>query len=257
VVDITAGQPFAPLSASQALSAQTPAAAITAQPSAIQAALGSTAPYAGPAMPIGMNEFVGQAPSALQTALSAAPTAGVAGVPTATAAGAAGALGAGAGGAGAGTRNLVQRSMDYMVRGGQTPDQIIAAQANAKQKAIQDYLTGAKTAGLDTGSSAIQLKALEAGEAAAKAAGPGLLQRFGPTAALAGAGLYAGGFFETPEMEEITIGPDYTSEDVLRDRAQEFYGIGGQPYAVQYTPMQAPQMQYTPLPPPDDRGRGR
>ena len=89
----------------------------------------------------------------------------------------------------------------------------------------------------------------EAMAAAAKELQPGLLQRYGPLAALTGAGLYAGGFFETPEIPEITIGPDYTSEDVLRERAQEFYGIGGQPYAVQYTPMQAPQMQYTPLPP--------
>lgn len=77
----------------------------------------------------------------------------------------------------------------------------------------------------------------------------GPLRQYAPLAAVTGAGLYAGGFFETPEIPEITIGPDYTSEDVLRDRAQEFYGIGGQPYAVQYTPMQAPQMQYTPLPP--------
>jgi hypothetical protein len=86
-------------------------------------------------------------------------------------------------------------------------------------------------------------------EAIAQDISAGAVRRFAPLAA-AGLGVaYGAGAFDTPEMEEITIGPDYTSEDVLRDRAQEFYGIGGQPYAVQYTPMQAPQMQYTPLPP--------
>ncbi|HEV8077872.1 MAG TPA: hypothetical protein VGP45_05755 [Marinobacter sp.] len=252
-IDITAGgQPFAPLSASQALSAATPAQAVTAaaQPGGLQAAMAASPSFAGtPTAPLTMTELVGQAPSALQTALSAAPTAGVAGVPTATAAGAAGALGAGAGGAGAGTRNLFQRSMDYMVRGGQTPDQIIAAQKLAEKGALQEGLAKYGYSSLSAAPPEIRTAIIEAGKEAAKAAGPGLFQRLGPTAALAGAGLYAGSFFETPEMEEITIGPDYTSEDVLRDRAEEFYGIGGQPYAVQYTPMQAPQMQYTPLPP--------
>jgi len=90
----------------------------------------------------------------------------------------------------------------------------------------------------------------EAMAAAAKELQPGLLQRYGPLAAITGAGLYAGGFFETPEVPEITIGPDYTSEDVLRDRAQQFYGIGGQPYAVQYTPVVPQPYSYTPAPPP-------
>jgi hypothetical protein len=139
--------------------------------------------------------------------------------------------------------------MDYMVRGGQTPDQVILAQQNAKQKAIQDYLTGAKTAGLDTSSSAIQLKALEAGEAAAKAAGPGLLQRLGPAAALAGAGLYAGGFFETPEQEELTIGYDYTGMDLIRQDPEKYFGPSGSPEPPVYTPISAPSYQYTQLPP--------
>jgi len=87
----------------------------------------------------------------------------------------------------------------------------------------------------------------EAMAAAARELQPGLLQRYGPLAAVTGAGLYAGGFFDTPEMEEITIGPGYTSADVLRERAQEFYGPTGVPTAMAYTPVQAPAYQYTPV----------
>ena len=241
-IDITAGgQPFAPLSASQALSAATPAQAVTAaaQPGGLQAAMAASPSFAGaPTAPLTMTEFVGQAPSALDTAMASAPASTVPAL-----AGAARSVAPPA----TGTRNLLQRSMDYMVRGGKTPDQIIAAQQGAERKAIADFLSNAKAAGLDTTSSSIQLKALEAGKAAARAAGPGLLQRYGPLAAVTGAGLYAGGFFDTPEMEEITIGPGYTSADVLRERAQEFYGPTGVPTAMAYTPVQAPAYQYTPV----------
>ena len=86
-------------------------------------------------------------------------------------------------------------------------------------------------------------------EAIAQDLSAGAVRRFAPLAA-AGLGVaYGAGAFDTPEMEEITIGPDYTSEDVLRERAQEFYGPTGVPTAMAYTPVQAPTYQYTQLQP--------
>tara|TARA_S200002703_G_scaffold61365_2_gene53281 strand:+ start:2827 stop:4461 length:1635 start_codon:yes stop_codon:yes gene_type:complete len=88
-----------------------------------------------------------------------------------------------------------------------------------------------------------------AAEAMAQDLSAGAIRRFTPLAA-AGLGVaYGAGAFDTPEMEEITIGPGYTSEDVLRERAQEFYGPTGVPTAMAYTPVQAPTYQYTQLPP--------
>lgn len=239
-IDITAGgQPFAPLSASQALSAATPAQAVTAaaQPGGLQAAMGASPSFAGtPTAPLTMTELVGQAPSALQTALTSAPAAGAAQMPlTARVPGAAQTA--------AQTqqqsfiRKLVPDSVENFYDQYLSPSRGMLSRSELAQS---PEFAAARAGGATY---------TEAMTAAAKELQPGLLSRYGPMAAVTGAGLYAGGFFETPEIPEITIGPDYTSEDVLRDRAQEFYGIGGQPYAVQYTPMQAPQMQYTPLPP--------
>jgi len=55
---------------------------------------------------------------------------------------------------------------------------------------------------------------------------PGLIRRYAPLAALGAAGLYAGGFFETPEPEEITIGYPYTGFDLLAANP-EYYGLPG------------------------------
>jgi hypothetical protein len=64
---------------------------------------------------------------------------------------------------------------------------------------------------------------------------PGVVSRYGPLAALAGAGLYAGGFFETPEQEELTIGYPYTGFDLLAQNP-EYYGLPGGYIPPVYTP---------------------
>lgn len=232
------GQPFAPLSASQALSAATPAQAVTAaaQPGGLQAAMAASPSFAGtPTAPLTMTELVGQAPSALQTALTAAPAAGAAG---------AGQIPLAAPGA---AQTAAQTQQQSFVRK-YIPDPV--------EKFYDDYLSPSRNMPdnifeTDTYKSAVKqgLTPDKAYEIALQKETPGLLNRYGPLAAVGAAGLYAGGFFETPEMEEITIGPGYTYEDVIAADPQQYYGLAGVPTAPTYTPIQAPPMQYTPLPP--------
>lgn len=220
------GQPFAPLSASQALSAATPAQAVTAaaQPGGLQTAMAASPSFAGtPTAPLTMTELVGQAPSALQTALTAAPAAGAAGagqIPL-TAPGAA--------------QTAAQTQQQSFVRK-YIPDPV--------EKFYDDYLSpsrGMKSVKDLQQSDAFKL-AREAGATyseamtqATKELQPGLLSRYGPLAALGAAGLYAGGFFETPEPEEITIGYPYTGFDLLAANP-EYYGLPGGYTPPTYTP---------------------
>jgi len=64
---------------------------------------------------------------------------------------------------------------------------------------------------------------------------PGFIRRYAPLAALGAAGLYAGGFFETPEQEELTIGYPYTGFDLLAQNP-EYYGLPGGYIPPVYTP---------------------
>lgn len=95
-------------------------------------------------------------------------------------------------------RTFLERTGDFMFRGGKTQDQIKAAQELAAKQAGDLYLANTPT---NLQSSA----AFEAARTAAKAAaGPGTLTRFGPSALLA-SGIAAGtGFFDAPEEEEET-----------------------------------------------------
>ena len=127
--------------------------------------------------------------------------------------------------------NLSQKAEtagDYLFRGGKSADDIATAASNASKEATQNYLKDAAAAGLDTSSSAVQSAAIEAGKAAAKAAGPGLLATYGPSAALAGAGLYAAGAFTPPPQEDVNIediqGP--TGEDLIKLNPDD-YLVGG------------------------------
>jgi hypothetical protein len=133
--------------------------------------------------------------------------------------------------AGAGTRNALQRSMDYLVRGGQTPDQIIAAQRLAEKGAIEESLAKYGYASLDAAPAEIRTAVIEAGKAAAAKAGPGFFTKYGPLAALGTAGLYAGGFFETPEVEQPDLIPSITGMDILAQNQEKYFGPGGR-----YTP---------------------
>lgn len=86
---------------------------------------------------------------------------------------------------------------DYLFQGGKSD----AAVNLAKEKAGQDYLKDMAAAGIP---------ASEAGLAAAKAAaGPGMLATYGPSVALAGAGLYASGALTPPKPED-----DPTTQDL-------------------------------------------
>lgn len=218
------GQPFAPLTASQALSAATPAQAVTAaaQPGGLQAAMAASPSFAGtPTAPLTMTELVGQAPSALQTALAAAPAAGAAG---------AGQIPLAAPGAAQTAAQTQQQSFirkyipdpvedfydQYLSPSRNMPDNIF--ETDTYKSAVKQGITPDK-----------------AYEIALQKETPGLLNRYGPLAALGAAGLYAGGFFETPEQEELTIGYPYTGFDLLAQNP-EYYGLSSGYIPPVYTP---------------------
>jgi hypothetical protein len=127
-----------------------------------------------------------------------------------------------------GLMDKAETAGDYLFRGGRDQATIAADAELAKQTAIKDYLSSAQSAGLDTGSSAVQSAALKAGEAAAKASMPGLLATYGPSAALAGGALYAAGAFTPPPQDDPNIediqGP--TGVDLLAQDPEK-YGVGG------------------------------
>ena len=93
-------------------------------------------------------------------------------------------------------RSLLQKTGDYMFRGGQSKDALLSAQDLAAKNAGDLYMANTP---INLQSSA----AFEAKKAAARAAlAPGKLARFGPSALLA-SGIASGtGFFEPPEIEE-------------------------------------------------------
>ena len=89
-------------------------------------------------------------------------------------------------------RGFLKKTSDLLTQGGMTDAEV----ALAKQQGGIDAVTAAKASGV---TDPTRLSALA--EAGAKAAGPGMLARFGPSAALATTGAMAGGFFDVPEME--------------------------------------------------------
>ena len=142
----------------------------------------------------------------------------------------------------AGGKSTLDTIGDYMFRGGKSKSEIIAAQDLAEQK----YLANAKAKGFTP---------TEAGIKAARAdAGPGFLTRFGPTAGLAGLGLYAAGAFDAPEQERLNI-PE-SGLDVY-NRSPETYNVAGMTpnlatgpfkiptnYTFNYTPYQLPVVPF-------------
>jgi len=89
---------------------------------------------------------------------------------------------------GAPPRTTLQTAGDYMFRGGQNPAEIAAAQ----EAAGQAYLA----------STPANLQTAANFEAAKAAAGPSLLERFGPSVAAGTAAAYGAGFFDTPPPPE-------------------------------------------------------
>lgn len=96
---------------------------------------------------------------------------------------------------------------DYLFRGGQSREALSQAAEAARIKAQNASLVSSAASGISPTSAAARSAAIKAGDAAAASAGPGLIERFGPTAALTGAGLLAGGFFKTPVPTEEELSP--------------------------------------------------
>lgn len=139
-------------------------------------------------------------------------------------------------------RTTLQTAGDYMFRGGQTPAEIAAAQ----EAAGQAYLA----------STPANLQTAANFEAAKAAAGPSLLERFGPSVAAGTAVAGAAGFFDTPpppEPYDAFGGQTRYFDMTPEERAQ--YQIadltGGSSYTDPYTVQsqyQLRQPQFQPLP---------
>jgi len=117
---------------------------------------------------------------------------------------------------------------DYLFRGGESKKALAEAAAGAESTAIQDTISkyGYKT--FESAPATVQSAAIEAGKAAAAAAGPGLLATYGPSVALGTAGLAATGFFTAPEQEDLSVddvaGPSGVD---LYEANKDKYGVGG------------------------------
>ena len=105
---------------------------------------------------------------------------------------------------------------DYAIRGGDTVGEVASRQSLAQTNAIQKSLTSSKSSGLNINAPAVQKAALDAGDAAFKAAGTSAIAKYGPSVALATAAGAAGGIFDAPEeepMEETRTGMDVYNEN--------------------------------------------
>ena len=96
---------------------------------------------------------------------------------------------------------------DFLTRGNQTQQALDSAATAAKQDAIRQSIADSVAAGLSETNPSVIADALKAGNAAAAAAGPGLLATYGPSAALAGTAAYAGGFFDAPKEDPVDTPP--------------------------------------------------
>ena len=119
---------------------------------------------------------------------------------------------------------------DLLFRGGQSKADVIASQGLKRTAAINEYLKpfGKTIQTINEAAPSVQKAALAAGDAAAKAAGPGLFTKVGPSLALAGLGAAAGGFFTKPEEPELNIEDiqGVTGSDLLRDNPDKYLLAG-------------------------------
>lgn len=151
-------------------------------------------------------------------------------------------------------RGTLDTVSDYMFRGGKSPTEIARAKSLAKTNAINSVLKEYNLTSLKDAPFAIQQEAIAAGKAAASGAGPGFLTKFGPSAGLAGLGLYAAGAFDEPEQKKLNI-PE-SGLDVY-NRSPETYNVAGMTpnlvsgpfkiptnYTFNYTPYQLPVVPF-------------
>ena len=99
-------------------------------------------------------------------------------------------------------RTFFDRMSDLLFRGGSTREAIKAAELAARNDAVAEYLKAFNITDISMAPESLAKAALAAGDAAAKAAGPGLMARFGPSIGLLiGGTALAGGFEPGPQPE--------------------------------------------------------
>ena len=126
----------------------------------------------------------------------------------------------------------LERIGDYLRRGGKSPGDVAAAQSLARTDQVNKTLGQYGYTALDQAPVAVQRAAINAGEAAAKAAGPGLLQRYGPSLAI-GAGVLgaAGAFKEPDEPEQVDFFEQrYGPQGTVTGAVDQFRSVVPAPY---------------------------
>lgn len=139
-------------------------------------------------------------------------------------------------------RSFLQKTGDYMFRGGQSPADIEAA----RQAAGQSYIA----------SRPAQFQTAAGYESAMSSAGPSMLERFGPSVAAGTALAYGSGFFDTPPppepydaFEGQTRYFDMTPEERAQYRIADLSSGPGysDPYITE-SPYQLQNPRFQPLP---------
>ena len=151
----------------------------------------------------------------------------------------------GGGGGGGNDSSLFDKFGDAMIRGGKSAEDVAAARSLAETKAVNETLSKYGASSLAEAPVAVQNAALAAGKAASKAAGPGILERFGPSALLATTALGAAGAFKTPEVEEV----EYDTGADLLAQNREKYGSPAEQlrYITDYNPFVPPPARREPV----------
>ena len=137
---------------------------------------------------------------------------------------------------------MFDRIGNYAFRGGDNLTTVAANKVNAETAAIKKYLDGAALKGLNVNSPAVQAAALKVGEAAASAAGPSAIAKYGPSIALATAAGAAGGMFDTPEDEPIE--ETYTGMDKYNENPDLYNVASLTPQYIQGDPNVASKYPY-------------
>jgi hypothetical protein len=120
---------------------------------------------------------------------------------------------------------------DYLFRGGKTVEDVAKLQDAASKTAAQKKLAEFGYTNFADAPPTLQKAAIDAGNAAASAAGPGYIARFGPSVGLATLGATAGGFFEAPEEETNELAEEFqqTGVDLVAQNPQQFMLAGRDP----------------------------
>ena len=127
-------------------------------------------------------------------------------------------------------RTFFDRMTDFLFRGGSTPEAVKAAELAARNDAVAEYLKAFNIADISMAPESLAKAALAAGDAAAKAAGPGLIARFGPSIGLLIGGTALAGGFEPgpmPDPYDAFAGIDRTPYQFAAPGSQFRAAAGG------------------------------